>query len=419
MRNRDVELLAIGAGPANLALAVALEELAPDLAADSLVIERNQTVDWQPGVLVPWARSQVSFLKDLVSLRNPSSRFSFLKYLHSVGRLDEFINLGNLMPYRHEIAEYLRWVADSLPRVGVELDRHCVSVEPRRDSAGALTGWLTRLGDGTSIASRYLVIETADQPHVPRVFAGLDRRVIHSGEYRPRIAALSRDLPYRVAVVGGGQSAAEMFQALQHDLPGSDIAWIIRSVALKPRDTNKFRTELDSQAGTDSFFHAAAPAREQILRETRRTAYSGVTQPVLESLYEDRYLDRLNGRTDRRIITMTDITATEDTGDELVLDLTDRKTGKTTRLHRDLVFLGTGFTRDPPALVRRLAATLDIDQVKVTRQYRLALPEPSAAACYLQGGNEPTHGTADALPGNLAHRAAEITQDLLAHRTRR
>ena len=41
MANRDVELLAVGAGPSNLALAVALEELAPGLARDSLVIDRE------------------------------------------------------------------------------------------------------------------------------------------------------------------------------------------------------------------------------------------------------------------------------------------------------------------------------------------------------------------------------------------
>jgi L-ornithine N5-oxygenase len=32
MAKREVELLAIGAGPSNLGLAVALEELAPDVA---------------------------------------------------------------------------------------------------------------------------------------------------------------------------------------------------------------------------------------------------------------------------------------------------------------------------------------------------------------------------------------------------
>ncbi len=84
MNHREVELLAVGAGPSNLALAIALEESAPDdLAAGSLLIERHQDTIWQRGMLMPWTRSQVSFLKDLVTLRNPCSRFTFISYLHS------------------------------------------------------------------------------------------------------------------------------------------------------------------------------------------------------------------------------------------------------------------------------------------------------------------------------------------------
>ena len=50
LMNREVELLAVGGGPSNLALAVALEELAPDdLAAGSLIVERAPSIEWQPG----------------------------------------------------------------------------------------------------------------------------------------------------------------------------------------------------------------------------------------------------------------------------------------------------------------------------------------------------------------------------------
>src|SRR4051794_8486511 len=74
----EVELLAIGAGPSNLALAVAIEEMAPaDFARSCLVIEQHSDVAWQRGMLLPWAQSQVSFLKDLVTMRNPRSRYSF------------------------------------------------------------------------------------------------------------------------------------------------------------------------------------------------------------------------------------------------------------------------------------------------------------------------------------------------------
>src|SRR3954452_17591342 len=121
MANREVELLAVGAGPSNLGLAVALEEIAPDLAESSLVIDRNPTIEWQQGMLLPWAKSQVSFLKDLVTQRNPRSRFSFLSHLKATERLDDFVNMSSYLPYRVEIAEYLRWVARSLTRVRIEM----------------------------------------------------------------------------------------------------------------------------------------------------------------------------------------------------------------------------------------------------------------------------------------------------------
>jgi L-ornithine N5-monooxygenase len=421
MKNRDVELLAIGAGPANLALAVALEELAPDdLAENSVVIERGQSVEWQQGLLMPWARSQVSFIKDLVTLRNPQSRFSFLNYLHTVGRLDDFINMGSFNPYRIEFSSYFRWVADSLAKVRLELGRECASIEPVRDSGGALTGWLVRLADGTSITSRYLVIGVGRDPYLPPVLAGLPAgRVIHSTRYRSGVAELSKDLPYRVVVVGSAQSAAEIFRALPDDLPNCDLTWVMRAIGLHAYDTNKFTNELYYPSFVDKFFEARSEGREQILREMHRTNYSGVAAGLLEDLYCDLYLHGLAGKSRKRLITMADITAAREVADEVVLELTDRRTGAVTELHQDLVFVGTGFVREMPALVRRLGAALGLDSVPVTRQYRLVIGEPADAACYLQGVNEATHGIADSLLSVLASRAAEITHDILAHRRAR
>ena len=83
-----------------------------------------------------------------------------------------------------------------------------------------------------------------------------------------------------------------------------------------------------------------------------------------------------------------------------------------TELRRDLIFLGTGFSWEPPALIRGLADAIGLDKVEVTRRYRLILGESSAAACYLQGVNEATHGIGEALLSVLAHRSQDITQDI-------
>jgi L-ornithine N5-oxygenase len=420
MTHQDVELLAIGAGPSNLALAVALEELAPDdLARNTLLIERSDAVAWQTGLLLPWVTSQISFLKDLVTRRNPSSRYSFVNYLHSVGRLDEFINMGGLWPYRTEISSYLAWVADSLSKVRLELGRECLAVQPRRDADGTLAGWTTRLADGSTISSRYLVIAGGREAHVPRPLAGLPAdRIVHSTRYSHRMATLQRDLPYRVAVVGGAQSAAEMFRALQDDLPNAEITWVMRSLGPGALQSSKFTNEMYYPSFVDKVYGANPQGREAIRREMHRTNYSGVEPELLDSLYAERYVDRLNNRTRTSMVTMVDIVgaSTEQDGDGVVLELADRTTGEVTPLARDLVFLGTGFDRAMPGLVRRLAADLELDEVTVNRAYRLVLDEPTDAACYLQGVNEATHGVGDSLFSVLANRAADTVQDILADR---
>ncbi len=426
MTHQDVELLAIGAGPSNLALAVALEELAPDdLSRNSLLIERSDAVAWQQGLLLPWVTSQISFLKDLVTLRNPASQYSFVNYLHSIGRLDEFINLGGLWPYRTEISSYLNWVANSLSKVRLELGRECAAIQPRRKADGSLAGWTTRLADGSTISSRYLVVAGGREAHIPAPLAGLPAdRVVHSTRYSHRLATLDRDLPYRVAVIGGAQSAAEMFRALQDDLPNAEVAWVMRSLGPGVLQSSKFTNEMYYPSFVDKVYNASPEGREAIRREMHRTNYSGVEPELLDALYAERYVDRLTNRSRTSLVTMVDIVGGEVArgGDGVVLHLSDRTTGEVDRRPFDLVFLGTGFERAMPGLIRRLGDELGLDEIAVNRAYRLELGEPAAsaagAACYLQGVNEATHGVGDSLFSVLAVRAADTVRDILADRGR-
>lgn len=420
MVHREVELLAIGAGPSNLSLAVALEELAPDgLATNSLLIEQGPTVEWQRGMLLPGTQSQVSFLKDLVSLRNPRSAFSFVNYLHSVGRLDQFANLGTFTPYRTEISDYLRWVAEHLTKVSVQYNRRATAIEPLVDENGDLTGWLTRLADGDTIGSRYLVVGAGRDKRVPDVFKGLpERKVIHSTEYVDRIAELPRELPYRVTVVGGAQSAAEMFLSVQTDLPNSRPTMVMRSIGMNAYESSKFINELYYPSFVGEFYDARPEQRAQILQEMHKTNYSGLAPGFLDALYRRLYLDAMSPDPRLRVVTMVDVTDAREVNDEVVLSLTDRKTGLTEELRTDLVLLGTGFDPGMPRLVGELAARLGLPEVSVSRRYRLETGD-SAGAVYLQGVNEATHGISDSLLSVLAWRAQEIVADLLDHRAAR
>ncbi|HJQ01594.1 MAG TPA: SidA/IucD/PvdA family monooxygenase [Jatrophihabitans sp.] len=417
MDSEEVEILAIGAGPANLALAVALEEMAPDLARSTLIVDQHETVLWQRGMLLPWSQSQVSFLKDLVTLRNPCSPFSFISYLHAVGRLNEFINMGSFTPYRLEISEYLQWVAAGLSAVRVQGGRRCVSIEPEFDSAGEVREWLVRMSDGGEIHCRNLVIGSGRDPHVPSVFDKLpSSRWIHSTQFSERITAFDSDGAHRIVVLGGAQSAAEMLWASHQQFPNAECTMVMRSIGLNCYETSRFTNELFYPSFVDEF-HAALPeAREQLLREMHRTNYSGLAPALLEVLYRQMYLERLTGSERMRMRTMVEVADAELSDGEVVLTLMDRKTGKTEQLCCDVVLLGTGFARRMPKLVRDLAASVLLDEIAVSRNYRLQLPATVQAGCYLQGVNEATHGMADTLLSVLAIRSEEIVTDLLEHR---
>jgi len=85
-------------------------------------------------------------------------------------------------------------------------------------------------------------------------------------------------------------------------------------------------------------------------------------------------------------------------------------------LHRDLVFLGTGFSWETPKLISGLTDRIGLDRVEVSRRYRLLVDGPADAACYLQGVNEATHGISESLLSVLGHRAEDITRDIIEHR---
>jgi L-ornithine N5-monooxygenase len=415
---QDVGVLAIGAGPANLALAVAIEESgARELAGDTLVLEQHADVKWQRGTLMPWARSQVSFLKDLVTLRNPRSRFSFLSFLHDRGRLDEFVNLGTFHPYRWEMSDYLQWVANSLERVRIRYDARALSIEPTTEN-GVITGWTVTLANGDVIRCRDLVVGGGRDAHVPEVFAGLPAdKVVHSSQYLNRIGDVRKDGPLHAVVVGGAQSAAEIFYALHSDLPDSQVTMVVRSIGLQNYQTSKFINEAFFPSYVDDFYDTAPEVRAQILDEMRFANYAGLAPPFLDELYTMLYQQKMLGPQRSSVRSMTEVLDARQDGDEIVLDLHDRKTGKVEPVRCDLAVLGTGYDQRMPAMARELAARLGLDDIAVSRQYRVDIGDAAWGALYLQGVNEKTHGMSDSLISVLAHRSQDIVNDLLARRT--
>src|SRR3954452_16441388 len=97
------DVVGIGFGPSNLSLATALDEVGRASGGgpiDAVFFEKQAALGWHRNMLLPGAKMQISFLKDLVTFRTPNSPYSFVSYLHSEGRLAAFANRKEFFPSR-------------------------------------------------------------------------------------------------------------------------------------------------------------------------------------------------------------------------------------------------------------------------------------------------------------------------------
>ena len=113
-KSRIYDFAAVGVGPFNLGLAALAE---PVDGLDGVFLERRESFDWHPGMMLEPAHLQVPFMADLVTLADPTSPYSFLNFLKQTGRLYRFYIRENFYPLRAEYNQYCQWVAGQMPSV--------------------------------------------------------------------------------------------------------------------------------------------------------------------------------------------------------------------------------------------------------------------------------------------------------------
>lgn len=244
------DMICVGFGPASLAIAVALQDALEPLSTQPgrakpkvRFLERQPHFAWHAGMMLPGAKMQISFIKDLATLRNPRSKFTFMNYLHEKRRLVSFTNLGTFLPERMEYEDYMRWCAGHFEDV-VDYDTTVTSIKPAKLSTGTkvecfqVESWNRRREEFVLLRARHVVIAVGGRPNIPKCLSIDSPRVIHSSTYATQASNMfSPDSPPKsIAVIGGGQSAAEVFHNIHSRFPSSKSYLIVRDSALRPSD---------------------------------------------------------------------------------------------------------------------------------------------------------------------------------------
>jgi L-ornithine N5-oxygenase len=409
------DLIGIGFGPSNIALAIALDEdRSAGRAIDAFFIEKQKSFTWHGGMLLDHAHMQIAFLKDLVTLRNPRSRFTFISYLHEKNRLQDFINLKTFFPSRREFNDYLSWSAsqfDPICAYGEEV------FEIRPETEGGDVTLLRVLSrDSTGAVherlARNLAIGVGGRPSVPDCFAPMkdDHRIFHSHNYLHEITR--RPDAGRIAIVGGGQSASEIFMDLHGRSSNFQIDLIMRGRAIKPSDDSPFVNEIFNADFTDYMFTRSKQERAALLDEFWHTNYAAPDLALIEQIFNVFYQQKVAGDARHHFLRNHEVEGVETSHEGVSLILRDLDAGRSFAASYDAVVLATGYGRD---FHKTLLAPLSgyLNNFEVDRNYRLESSPAFRPAIFLQGACEATHGLGDTLLSVTAVRVDEIKQALL------
>ncbi|MFC5286901.1 lysine N(6)-hydroxylase/L-ornithine N(5)-oxygenase family protein [Actinokineospora guangxiensis] len=420
MTTEVYDLVGIGFGPSNLALAVAVDEhnrRHPQRALRTLFCERQARFGWHRGMLIPDATMQVSFLKDLVTMRDPASDFSFLCYLRERDRLVDFINHKTMFPLRTEFHDYFEWaaarVADQV-RYGVEV----ISVRPVEvDGEVAHLDVVARPAGTdavTTFRTRNLAVATGLSPVLPAE-AEITDRVWHNIELMHRVGDLKG--AGRVLVVGAGQSGAETVAELHSALPDAQVTAVFAKYGYTPADDSPFANRIFDPAAVDDFHGASAEVKAMLMGYHRATNYSVVDLDLIEELYRREYREKVAGRRRLDIRPASRLQFVRETDEAVYAAVEHLPSGAVETLRCDAVVYATGYRPgDVFSLLGRAGALVERDAAGlpvVERDHRARTADAVSAGIYLQGGTEHSHGLTSTLLSNTAVRVGEILQSLL------
>ncbi|KQW53599.1 alcaligin biosynthesis protein [Nocardioides sp. Root1257] len=393
MSGRTRDFIGIGLGPFNLGLACLTDPLDE---LDGVFLEARDELAWHPGMMLDDATLQVPFLADLVTMADPSSRWSFLSYLKETGNLYPFYIRESFYPLRREYDDYCRWAAERLD--SVRFGQAVTAVEHNG------TAYVVTTSTGEQHLGRRLVLGVGTTPYAPEPLQGVG---VHSADYLLHKRELQR--LGSITIVGSGQSAAEIYRDLLLECPdhGYRLTWLTRSPRFFPMEYTKLTLEMTSPEYTSYFHDLPAATRERLSRE-QRSLYKGISRDLVDEIFDLHYQLRVQGDGPHTtLVTNTTVTGVARDG-AYELSCHHDETGEDFTLRTEGLVLATGYAAQVPDFLDPVRDRIRWDErgrYDVARDYTI---DRAGREIFVQNAEEHTHGLAAPDLGMGAYRNSVI-----------
>jgi lysine N6-hydroxylase len=401
------DFVAVGLGPFNLSLACLM---APLKEHGGLFLERGSQFAWHPGMLMDRCTLQNPFLADLVTLADPTSRFSYLNYCKQQGRIYSCYVRENFYLTRNEYNRYCQWAAAQLDSVRFQNEVTAIAHDAEH-GLYFVSGRDLRTGRPFEHAARRLVLGVGASPRLPACCAEGEGPYLHSADYLHHKEELQRRRS--ITIVGSGQSAAEIYRDLLQDIDqhGYSLNWVTRSSRFFQMENAKLVLELISPDYADHFHGLPESAKERVVRE-QKSVYNGINGELINTLYEllDERRDELRGRT--RLLPNMELRACRRSGGGHELEFVHTEQGSRYRHQADGLVFATGYAPRVPGFVEGIHHRIAWDDAGRYHQQRNYAVDVEGREIFVQNAGCHSHGVTNPDLGLACHRNACIIRAL-------
>ncbi len=410
--HEKLDLLGVGIGPFNLGLASLIEPFNDKLKVK--FFEQKEQFLWHEGMLILNSYLQVPFLADLVTMVDPTSRFSYLNFLKAKNRLYKFYCYERLHIPRVEYNQYCQWVAQQLDSLSFSSQVEDISYENGYYKVLVLD---LKTAKRTCYLAKNLALGTGTQPSVPHFARDFlkEGECIHTSQFLKEKDALQKKSS--ITVIGGGQSAAECFLELLKDLENHDykLNWFSRSIGFVPMEVAKLALEHFSPDYIKHFYHLD-PLKKPNMLASQDKWYKGISITTLNEIFDLLYLYNIEDKHRVHLQARTALTSLSKTGHQFQLKLNQVEVDEHFECTTEAIIFGTGYRYNKPTFLSGIDQYICYDKndnYMISEDYQVKTQMPEAGAIFVQNAEMHTHGVSSPDLGLGAFRNAHIVNHIL------
>lgn len=203
-------------------------------------------------------------------------RYSWQNYLVDKGRFASYIDRGKIHPFHEEWARYLRWVKTRI-NSNVLIER-VTQINPANDKISLVSvskgQQHTREFSGVVVTGPGRPIKIGNPSHE------WSENIIDGRVFWQRIAVFRELNNGKIAIIGGGETAASIAVCLTQQAPNLSIDIVNRHGTLYTRGESFHENEL--YTNPDKWVHLDETDRDDFMRRTDRGVFSVESKKIID-----------------------------------------------------------------------------------------------------------------------------------------